>query len=103
MNTNKFYMFVAEWCPHCRAAKPAIFELLDKYHSKGNIFLIEDSSDEYQTIGRKLNADALPHFVIANENDEEVKVFEGERSFKNLEYFYTLMTETEKVQEETAQ
>ena len=96
MNSNKFYMFVADWCPYCRAVKPVVFDLMDKYFDNKNIFIIEDSSEEYKTLGLKLNATSLPTFIIANENDEEVLKFDEskERSFENLQEFYITNTDS---------
>lgn len=94
MNGNKLYIFVADWCPYCRAAKPAIFELMEKYYKNGNLVLIEDSSDDYKTIGLKLEATMLPSFVIADENGDKVKAYDGDRSFKDLLKFYVENTDT---------
>ena len=94
MNTNKFYIFVADWCPYCRSAKEAIFELVDKYYDTNKIVLVEDTSDEYKEFGSKLNATAFPAFVIANENLEEVARHEGERSFGHILGFYISNTDT---------
>lgn len=94
MNTNKFYIFVADWCPYCRAVKSAIFELADKYYHNNNIVLIEDTSEEYKEFGAKLNATAFPAFIIANENNEEVARFEGERTFQHILGFYISNTDT---------
>lgn len=94
MNTNKFYIFVADWCPYCRQIKPIIFDLVEKYYGNGNIVLIEDTSEEYKELGPKLNATAFPALIIANENLEEVARFEGNRTFEDILAFYTSNTET---------
>lgn len=94
MNTNKFYIFVADWCPYCRAAKPGIFELVDKYYSNKNIVLIEDTSEDYQEHAARLSVDGFPAFVIENEEGKEVARFEGERTFNHLLGFYVSNTET---------
>jgi thiol-disulfide isomerase/thioredoxin len=99
MNTNKFYIFVAEWCPYCRASKSAIFELMDKYAVNNNIILVDDTSEEYKTVGIKLGATMLPSFIIANENDEEVARFDGDRTFANLLDFYAQHTGTPIIQD----
>lgn len=101
MNTNKFYIFVADWCPYCRQAKPAIFELIDNYAVNNNIVLMDDTSEEYKTIGLKLGATMLPSFIIANENDEEVARFDGDRTFANLLNFYAEHTGTPIIQNDT--
>jgi thiol-disulfide isomerase/thioredoxin len=85
---------VAEWCPYCRASKPAIFELMDKYAVNNNIILVDDTSEEYKTVGLKLGATMLPSFIIANENDELVATFDQDRTFENLLNFYVTHTET---------
>jgi thiol-disulfide isomerase/thioredoxin len=94
MNKNKFYIFVADWCPYCRAAKPGIFELVDKYYNNNNIVLIEDTSEEYQESATRLNVQAFPAFVIEDEEGKEVTRFEGERTFEHLLGFYISNTET---------
>jgi len=94
MNTNKLYIFVADWCPYCRAIKPAVFELAEKYYQNDNIVLVHDESEEYKEFGPKLDATAFPAFVIANENLEEVARFEGERTFQHILVFYVANTDT---------
>ena len=94
MNKNKFYIFVADWCPYCRQVKPVIFDLVEKYYDNGNIVLIEDTSEEYKEFGTKLNATAFPAFIIANENLEEVARFEGNRTFEDILNFYASNTDT---------
>jgi thiol-disulfide isomerase/thioredoxin len=100
MNTNKFYIFVADWCPFCRSAKEAIFMLVDKYGKNNNIVLIEDSSEEFKTMGPKLNALAFPAFIIADENDKELARHEGDRSFLGLLRFYITNTDSTILEED---
>ena len=92
---------MADWCPYCRAAKPAIFDLVEKYYSNNNIVLIEDSSDEYKSVSAKLQADMIPAFIIADENGEKIKSYdEIDRSFEALLGFYAENTGTEVLKED---
>jgi thiol-disulfide isomerase/thioredoxin len=94
------YIFVADWCPYCRQAKAAIFELMEKYYKNNNLILIEDSSEDYKTIGLKLEATMLPAFIIADEEGNKVTTHDGERSFKDLLKFYVDNTDTEMLDED---
>lgn len=101
MNNNKFYILVADWCPYCRAAKSAIFDLVEKYYSNNNIVLIEDSANEYREISSQLEADMIPAFVIADENGKKIKAYDGaDRSFEALLGFYAENTGTEVLEED---
>lgn len=101
MNTKNFYIFVADWCPHCRAAKSAIFELVDKYHSNGNIILVEDSSEEYKELSQKLSIDGLPAFVVLDEVEKVITTYEfNDRSFEALLGFYAENTGTAVLEED---
>ena len=100
MNTNKFYIFVADWCPFCRSAKEAIFDLVDKYGKNNNIVLIEDSSEDFKVFGPKLNALSFPAFIIADENDKEITRHEGDRSFSGLLRFYIDNTDSTLLEED---
>lgn len=101
MNTNKFYILVADWCPYCRAAKAAIFDLVEKYYSNNNIVLIEDTSDEYKSTSAKLEADMIPAFIIADEDGNKVNAYEdNDRSFEALLGFYAENTGTKVLEED---
>jgi thiol-disulfide isomerase/thioredoxin len=95
MNTNKFYIFVADWCPFCRAAKKDIFQLMDNYKSNKNIVLFEESMDGVKDKAIALGAFGYPHFVIVDENEKEVVKYPDalpgempDRSYKALAKFY---------------
>jgi thiol-disulfide isomerase/thioredoxin len=88
-------MFVADWCSFCKEAKPSVFELMRKYHTNGNIFLVLDTQDNYKELSTKLNSTMFPAFVIADENDNFVKSHEGPRDYATLENFYLSNTGTD--------
>lgn len=92
MNTNKVYIFVADWCPFCREAKQAIFQLVEKFADNGNIILLEDSSAEFREIAPKFNVGGFPTFLSVDENDKVLATYDGPRDYKSLETFYTNQT-----------
>jgi len=107
MNGNKFYIFVADWCPFCRAAKADIFKLMDNYGSNKNIVLMEESMDGVKEKAIALEAYGLPHFVIVDENDKEFAKYPDpapntppDRSYEALAKFYFINTGTEPLPED---
>lgn len=95
MNKNKFYILVAEWCPYCKMAKDAIFKLTENYFDNGNIEILEESTEEYKKVAVELQRFSIPSFVIVDENNKEVAVWEGPREYYNLLDFYIKNTDTE--------
>jgi thiol-disulfide isomerase/thioredoxin len=100
MNNNKFYIMVAEWCPYCKMAKDAIFQLTEKYFDKGNIDILEESTEEYKKLAVELQMFSIPSFVIVDENNKQVATWEGPREYYNLLEFYLKHTETEVLPED---
>lgn len=100
MNNNKFYILVAEWCPYCKMAKDAIFKLTENYFDKGNIEILEESTEEYKKLAIELQRFSIPTFVVVDENNKEVAVWEGPREYHNLLEFYVDHTETEALPED---
>lgn len=94
MNTNKMYMFVAEWCPHCRAAKESIFRLIETYGENNNIELFEDTSEAYREKGMKLKVFGVPTIMIVDEKENVVKIWDGPRDYGSLVRFYIESTES---------
>ena len=100
MNNNKFYILVAEWCPHCKMAKDAIFKLTENYFENGNVEILEESTEEYKKIAIKLQKFSIPAFVIVDENNKEVAEWSGPREYYHLLDFYLKHTETEVIPED---
>ena len=84
MNNNKFYILVADWCPYCRAAKSAIFDLVEKYYSNNNIVLIEKKSLEdflfsINQLNLKLEkADIVSGYNIAKGKHVEIHIYKNQ-------------------------
>lgn len=107
MNGNKFYIFVADWCPFCRAAKADIFKLIDNYGSNKNIVLFEDSMDGTKEMAISLQAYALPYFVVVDENNKEFAKYPDpapnqapDRSYNALAKFYLTQTGTKPIEQD---
>lgn len=107
MNGNKFYIFVADWCPFCRAAKADIFKLIDNYGSNKNIVLFEESMDGAKQKALEQEAFGYPHFVIVDENEKQVNKYPEappgqmpDRSYLGLLRFYLDNTNTTPIEED---
>lgn len=107
MNGNKFYIFVADWCPFCRAAKADIFKLMDNYGANKNIVLLEESMEGVKDKAIALEAFGYPHFVIVDENEKQVLKYPDappgempDRSYAALLKFYLSNTETVAIDED---
>ena len=94
------YIFVADWCPHCRAAKEGIFDLMDNYYQNGNLELFEDTSSEYKSKGMKLQVFGVPTFIIVDENEKPLRTWDGQRDYASLLNFYIENTQTEPVEKD---
>lgn len=107
MENRKFYIFVADWCPFCRAVKSDIFKLMDNYRAKNNIVLLEESMPGTKEKAMALEAYGLPHFVIVDENEKEVLKYPDpapgempDRSYAALARFYLVNTNTKPLDED---
>jgi len=107
MNGNKFYIFVADWCPFCRAVKSDLFKLMDNYGHNKNIFLFEESMEGTKDKAIALNALALPTFIVVDENEKEFAKYPDpapgempDRSYKALLKFYLTQTDTSPIEED---
>ncbi len=100
MNTNKLYIFVADWCTFCKQVKPDVFELAKKYYKNGNMELFEDSQEGTKELMQNYQTPGYPSFVIVDENRKQLAIHEGPRTYKTILNFYLSSTGTEPVEED---
>lgn len=55
-----FIMYYAEWCGHCKRAKPEFEQLIQKYKGKVKIIAINAEADEYKDLVASQNIKGFP-------------------------------------------
>ena len=55
-----FVMYYAEWCGHCKRAKPEFEQLIQNYKGKVKIIAINAEADEYKDLVAKQNIKGFP-------------------------------------------
>jgi len=66
LNTKSVLYFTAQWCPPCKAIKPAYEELSDKYK---DVAFGKIDIDENQDAAMEYNITSVPTFIFFNGNN----------------------------------
>ena len=67
------YIFVADWCPHCKNAKPAIEEVKNEPPANTVVNVVNEKDENSRELMNKYNIKGFPTVVAeANGNVEEM-------------------------------
>ena len=80
------YAFVADWCPHCKNAKPAIENLKNNAPSNVNVEVVKEGEDESKSLMEKYSLRGFPTIILIKE-DGTVVEFEQRVTEENLNNF----------------
>ena len=89
----QLYFFSADWCPHCKTAKPKMAEVqknLAKNNNKvnGNTVQIElvncEGSEEERNLAKNNDVKAYPT-IVATKNGSKIAEYENNITVDNLE------------------
>ena len=90
-DTSKLIMFYADWCPHCKDAKPEVEKVKDELELSGNkvngkkveVELV--NGDEEEEKCRKQNVQGFPTIILLTEGKR--KDFNGARDAESIKGF----------------
>ena len=77
------YAFVADWCPHCKNAKPAIENLKNNAPANVNVEVVNEKDNNSRELMKKYNVRGFPTILLVGE-DGTVIEFEQRVSEENL-------------------
>ena len=80
------YAFVADWCPHCQNAKPAIENLQNNSPNNVNVEVVNESDDNSRELMEKYAVRGFPTIILIKE-DGTVVEFEQRVTEENLNNF----------------
>ena len=80
------YAFVADWCPHCKNAKPAIENLKNNAPANVNVEVVNEKDNNSRELMKKYNVRGFPTILLVGE-DGTVIEFEQRVSEENLNNF----------------
>ena len=80
------YVFVADWCPHCTKAKPAIAELKNNKPANVNVNVVNESDSNSRELMNKYKVRGFPTILLVKA-DGEVVEFAERVSLENLNKF----------------
>ncbi len=80
-----FAMFFAEWCGHCKRAKPEFKKLMDSYNGKVKVMLIDAEAAENKDLVQSQNVKGFPTIrYYPNGFSSKPVEYEGGRDFKSF-------------------
>jgi thioredoxin 1 len=80
------YVFVADWCPHCNNAKPAIAELKNNAPAHVNVNVVNEKDKNSRELMNKYKVRGFPTILLVKA-DGEVVEFVKSVSIDNLNSF----------------
>jgi len=80
------YVFVADWCPHCKNAKPAIAELKNNAPANVNVNVVNETDSNSRELMNKYKVRGFPTILLVKA-DGEVVEFSERVSADNLNSF----------------
>lgn len=80
------YAFVADWCPHCQNAKPAITNLQNNTPNNVNVEVVNESDNNSRDLMEKYAVRGFPTILLVKE-DGTVVEFEQRVTEENLNNF----------------
>lgn len=79
------YAFVADWCPHCKNAKPAIENLKKNSPSNVNVEVVNEKDSNAKELMKKYNIRGFPTILLVTKDG--VVEFEQRVTEENLNSF----------------
>lgn len=79
------YAFIADWCPHCKSAKPAIEKLQGNSPNNVNVELVNEKDDSSKELMKKYNVRGFPTIILVTKDG--VVEFEQRVTDENLNSF----------------
>ena len=70
----KLYDFRADWCGPCKMMDPIIDEIDDAYPT---LEIVRINIDEQPEVASEYKIQAIPHYILFDENGEAVKAIHG--------------------------
>jgi thiol-disulfide isomerase/thioredoxin len=80
------YAFVADWCPHCKNAKPALDNLKNNAPSNVNVEVVKEDDSNAKDLMKKYAVRGFPTILLIKE-DGTVVEFEQRVTEENLNDF----------------
>jgi thiol-disulfide isomerase/thioredoxin len=80
------YAFVADWCPHCKTAKPVINNLKNNAPSNVNVEIVNEKDSNSRELMKKFNVKGFPTILLLKA-DGTVVEFSQRVSEDNLNVF----------------
>ena len=80
------YVFVADWCPHCKNAKPAVEELKNNAPANVNVNVVNEKDNNSRELMNKYKVRGFPTILLVKA-DGEVVEFNERVSADNLNSF----------------
>lgn len=80
------YIFVADWCPHCKNAKPAIAELKNNAPANVNVNVVNEKDSNSRELMNKYKVRGFPTILLVKA-DGTVVEFVERVSAENLNNF----------------
>ncbi len=83
------YFFTADWCPHCRNAKPAIDQFQKEYHDtkinnkKISITRVDCTDSEIKDVAKQIDHFNVTSFPTVKIQDSNGKIFEFDAKITN--------------------
>ena len=80
------YAFIADWCPHCQRAKPAINNLKNNAPNNVNVEVVNEKDSNAKELMKKYNIRGFPTILLIKA-DGTVVEFEQRMTDDNLNTF----------------
>jgi thiol-disulfide isomerase/thioredoxin len=68
------YIFVADWCPHCKSAKPEIAALNNSPPDNAVVNVVNEKDENSRELMAKYNVKGFPTCVVHPEGEEAVEL-----------------------------
>ena len=81
----EFIMYYADWCPHCKNAKPGFMELMKDPEITEKVVVRMVNADTEQEEVKNANVDGFPTFILRTNGNP--KKYEGARSKNGYKEF----------------
>jgi thiol-disulfide isomerase/thioredoxin len=84
-NEAVFVMYYAEWCGHCKRAKPEFQKLLDNYKGNIKIMAVNAESQEHSELVKSQKINGFPTIrYYPNGISENYKEYDGGRTYSDF-------------------
>ncbi len=90
-----FVMYFAEWCGHCKRAKPEFKKLMDSYKGPIKIMMVDCEAPENADLVKSQNIKGFPTIrYYPNGLNEKFQEYTGGRSFDDFSQYVNQITGT---------